>query len=162
MQHLSATILILILVPPRAHGHGALSFPRPRNAIDGSIAPWSSWSYPCDKTHRGDQCKLTFCEDGQKCQGSCPISAHSGVKGALNASNGQACYWFSNGCTVGCSECDGSSNHVGHGDQMFLYKGMSVVTLRQRNLTVQNPWTPAPGDMVLNRTTTAKLRIKPN
>ena len=38
----------------------------------------------------------------------------------------QACYWFSNGCTVGCAACDGSSNHVGHGRQRFLYNGMSA------------------------------------
>ena len=70
--------------------------------------------------------------------------------------------WFSNGCTVGCSECDGSSNHVGHGDQEFLYKGMSIATLRRLNLTIDDPWSPAPGDMVLNQSTTKKLSIKPN
>ena len=48
------------------------------------------------------------------CAGSCPITD---AKGGLNASNGQSCYWFSNGCTVGCERCDGTSNHVGHGNQ---------------------------------------------
>ena len=159
-RHYCSAILLTIIA--QAHGHGALSFPRPRNAIDGAIAPWASWAFPCDASHAGDECKLTFCEDGQHCEGSCPISAHSGVKGALNASNGQACYWFSNGCTVGCSECDGTSNHVGHGDQKFLYKGMSAATMRRHNLTIENPWSPAPGEMILNRSSTKALKIRPN
>ena len=25
----------------------------------------------------------------------------------LSGSNGQACYWFSNGCSIGCDKCDG-------------------------------------------------------
>ena len=91
-------------------GHAALSFPRPRNALDGALDPWSNWSYPCDATHRGAACQITFCEDGKNCAGSCPITD---AKGGLNASNGQSCYWFSNGCTIGCERCDGTSNHVG-------------------------------------------------
>ena len=140
-----------------AEGHGALSFPTPRNAIDGArpasepnrrrrgpgsgtrggaaarstprrgrgdvaaatlrpdavanrraaaaagaLPAWTEWAYPCDATHQGENCSITFCEDGDAaCQGSCPITARSGVAGELAASNGQACYWFSNGCTGG-------------------------------------------------------------
>ena len=137
-----------------AAAHGALSFPRPRNAVDGELPKWSNWAYPCDEAHQGRQCEITFCENGRQCQGSCPVTARSGVAGELDAANGQACsfavriffdvhdsltstlrrarvaeprinshagYWFSNGCTVGCDECDGSSNHVGHGDQGFTH-----------------------------------------
>mmetsp|Transcript_70784 Transcript_70784/g.170957 ORF Transcript_70784/g.170957 Transcript_70784/m.170957 type:complete len:466 (+) Transcript_70784:80-1477(+) len=143
-------------------GHGAMSFPRPRNSLDGALAPWSSWSYPCDESHAGPDCALGFCEDGKDCQGSCPISAHSGAKNALNASNGQACYWFSNGCTVGCDACDGTQNHVGHGNQRFLYRGMSAAQLRAKNLTTADPWSPAPGEMVLDPTSTKGLAITPN
>ena len=140
-------------------GHAALSFPRPRNALDGALDPWSNWSFPCDATHRGAACAITFCEDGKNCAGSCPIQ--SGAKGGLNASNGQSCYWFSNGCTVGCERCDGTSNHVGHGNQTFVYRGMSPEEVTRRNLTIE-PWAPAPGDMVLNATTAAGVEIKPN
>ena len=143
-------------------GHGAMSFPRPRNSLDGALAPWSNWSYPCDETHAGPDCALGFCEDGKDCQGSCPISSHSGAKNALNASNGQACYWFSNGCTVGCDACDGTQNHVGHGNQRFLYRGMSAAQLRSKNLTTAHPWSPAPGEMVLDPASTKGLAIKPN
>ena len=98
-----------------ARGHGAMTFPKPRQALDGALAPWSDWAYPCDERHENGSCIITFCEDGTECQGSCPVSAHvAGHPDALNASNGQACYWFSNGCTIGCDACDGTTNHVGH------------------------------------------------
>jgi len=63
---------------------------------------------------------------------------------------------------VGCDTCDGSSNHVGHGSQKFLYKGMSAATLRERNVSILNPWSPPRGAMVLNASTTKALNIKPN
>ena len=28
-----------------AQSHGAITFPRPRNALDGDLAPWTNWSY---------------------------------------------------------------------------------------------------------------------
>jgi hypothetical protein len=73
----------------------------------------------------------------------------SGKKGGLK-SNGQACYWFSNGCTIGCDECDGKHNHIGHGNQRFLYKGMSRADMKKNNVTMPNPWVPNPGEMTLD------------
>ena len=52
-------VLSLLALSP---GHAALSFPRPRNALDGALDPWSNWSFPCDATHRGAACAITFCE----------------------------------------------------------------------------------------------------
>lgn len=166
-------------------GHGAMTFPKPRNSLDGAIAPWTKWAYPCDETHKGGDCAITFCENGQvrvqptlgrgsvcvcvlfvcatdvcdgittstcnpnlnsrvspldpptiqNCEGSCPLSAHKpGDVEALNASNGQSCYWFSNGCTIGCDKCDGTNNHVGHGFQRFTYKA-SPLPIRMRKST---------------------------
>jgi hypothetical protein len=43
-------------------------------------------------------CAITFCEAGANCQGSCAVSSHNGIEDSLNASNGQSCYWFNNGC----------------------------------------------------------------
>ena len=133
-----------------ARGHGAMTFPKPRQALDGALAPWSDWAYPCDERHENGSCIITFCEDGTECQGSCPVSAHvAGHPDALNASNGQACYWFSNGCTIGCDACDGTTNHVGHGGQQFLYMGLNASQIKEANLTIGNPFEPAPGTMVL-------------
>jgi hypothetical protein len=91
-------------------GHAAMTFPKPRNAYDGELAPWTNWAYPCDATHKGDNCTITgvvgvSSKHYAQIAGACPISAHNPkVRGALNANNGQSCYWFNNGCTVGCNQ----------------------------------------------------------
>ena len=154
--------LLTLILPALTHGHGAMTFPKPRNSIDGDLTPWQDWSYPCDANHHGKNCQITFCENGKNCQGSCPISSHKGKKNSLNASNGQACYWFSNGCTIGCDKCDGTSNHVGHGNQQFLYNGKSLAQMEQQNITISNPFTPEHGSMKLNPNTTTTLDIKSN
>ena len=84
-----------------------------------------------------------------------------GAPDALNASNGQSCYWFSNGCTVGCDKCDGTTSHVGHGRQAFLYKGMNASYVQKNNITIPNPFNPAPGVMVLDPKSKAGISIKP-
>ena len=38
-------------------------------------------------------------------EGYCPFPE----KGALSGANGQACFWFSLGCSIGCESCDGST-----------------------------------------------------
>ena len=27
-------------------GHGAMTFPKPRNSVDGTLAPWTKWGSP--------------------------------------------------------------------------------------------------------------------
>ena len=51
---------------------------------------------------------------------------------------------------------------MGHGEQRFLYRGMSAAQLRAKNLTTAHPWSPAPGEMVLDPASTKGLAIKPN
>jgi len=155
-------IFSLLFLIRQINGHGAMVFPKPRNSLDGALSPWLDWAYPCDETHQGENCKISFCETGENCQGSCPVTARNGVKNALNASNGQACYWFSNGCTIGCDKCDGSNNHLGHGNQQFLYNGLSQSDLVKKNLTIPDPFNPPSGSMVLNPNTTKGLEIKSN
>ena len=48
-------------------GHGAMTFPKPRNAIDGSLPEFKAWHYPCDATHKGVNCTMTFCGEGKTC-----------------------------------------------------------------------------------------------
>ena len=143
----AATILSFVV---GVRSHGAMTFPRPRNALDGDLAPWTNWSFPCDAAHRGDMCAVSFCCSGTDCQGSCGKSAHSGVEGALTGSNGQACYYFSNGCTPGCDECDGTVNHHGRGGQQFLYKGMNQSYINDQKIVIPDLFNPKPGDMVLH------------
>jgi len=141
--------------------HGAMSFPKPRQSLDGALEPWASWSYPCDAKHQGAMCEITFCTTGENCQGSCAITSKNGAANSLNASNGQSCYWFSNGCTVGCDKCDGTHNHVGHGGQQFLYRGMNQSEVRAQQVVIPDPFTPPPGVMVLDPSSKPMLNIRP-
>ena len=77
-------------------GHGAVTQPRPRQALEGTMAPWSSpLKWP-----------ITFADHPSQ-HAFCPLGVaaaeHQNFSGAL----GQACYWFSGGCSIGCAECDG-------------------------------------------------------
>jgi len=159
---ITTKFVTILAVLAFADGHGAMTYPRPRNALDGDLPAFTSWAFPCDATHKGVNCTMTFCGDAKNCQGSCAKSAHDGRKDSLTANNGQACYWFSNGCMVGCDKCDGTNNHFGHGMQSFLYKNMTMKQLRQRNLTVDAPWNPKAGDMILDPNSTKKLNLIPN
>ena len=49
-------------------GHGAMTFPKPRNALDGVLEVFQAWKYPCDATHRGINCTISFCVDGHNCE----------------------------------------------------------------------------------------------
>lgn len=74
-----------------ADGHGAVVHPAPRNAVDRDLPPWS----------------LPMPEHLPSVEGAlCPAPDASGkVTGEL----GQSCFWFSNGCAIGCPACDGIS-----------------------------------------------------
>eukprot|EP01049_Picozoa_sp_SAG25_P008014 SAG25_NODE_692_length_5913_cov_2.924837_6_plen_90_part_00 len=77
-----------------AHGHGAITFPRSRNAADGDIEPWRSWYWKPGMKETGAGSNVgTFDESGKHTQASCSIPAKDGVKGSSNAKNGQACFW---------------------------------------------------------------------
>ena len=82
-------VTVFTTVATLVSGHGAVVFPRSRNSMDGNLAPWTKWGYPCDATHQGADCAIHFSESGTNAQGGCAITAKNGVKGALNASNGQ-------------------------------------------------------------------------
>ena len=155
-------MLLSVSLTAHIRAHGAMTFPKPRNSADGALAPWTKWSYPCDATHKGDNCEITFCENGKNCEGSCPLSAHNGAVTALNASNGQSCYWFSNGCTIGCDACDGTHNHYGHGSQSWLYDNMTQSEIVKAGLFIKDPFTPAKGMMTLDPKTRSLFNISSN
>lgn len=67
-------------------GHGAMRIPLPRNNVDWEDPQQGSATYPVDGF-------------------ACP--SPNGT--ALTGVNGQSCYWFSNGCAIGCKSCDGNS-----------------------------------------------------
>jgi len=88
-----ATLLTVTTVK----GHGAVTSPVPRNGVDRNLAPWNGTA-PC----KG----VSGCPSVETMTGWCP--APNG-EGKVTGFNGQSCFWFSNGCAVGCDTCDGSS-----------------------------------------------------
>jgi hypothetical protein len=95
-------VAALAVLVDRASAHGAMTFPRPRNSLDGDLPLWTSWNYPCRDGQKGSDCAVKFCgkppnatQDPLTCVGTCPVSAYNGQENHLNGSNGQACYWFS-------------------------------------------------------------------
>ena len=82
----------------RAEAHGAVTHPRPRNAIDGGVAPWNGTVPAADKMPF-----MFYCAH--------PDSSVDDPRN-LTGSNGQACFFFNNGCDISCDECDGSTGQV--------------------------------------------------
>ena len=90
----AACLLLLAFSPRSASSHGSVVRPRPRQAIDGHLPPWSHGFDHPDPLARS----------------ACPISnrtstGNTGLSGAL----GQSCFFFSSGCSIGCPSCDGIS-----------------------------------------------------
>ena len=91
---LTASVAATLLAP--CAGHGALTSPPPRNAIDSNELPWGG-KVPTP---------VPF-------EPWCPMpsaaAATTDPGRNLTGDNGQACFWFSNGCAIGCDACDGST-----------------------------------------------------
>jgi len=85
---------MLLLFPAVVVGHGAVSHPAPRQSVDGALAPWSGavppYPIPFDAPN--------WC--------AVPDAASADPR-RLSGRNGQACFWFNNGCDIGCDRCDG-------------------------------------------------------
>jgi len=89
--------LVALNLATTVSGHGAVVFPPPRNAVDKDLAPWNG-TVPCSVSKR--------CPSVETATGWCPVPNSDGK---VTGQNGQSCFWFSNGCAVGCDTCDGSS-----------------------------------------------------
>jgi len=85
--------VLLSALATAVSAHGAVVSPPPRNAVDKSLPPWNGLvpKYP---------------PSVESMTGWCPVPDK---RGKISGQNGQACFWFSNGCAIGCDVCDGSS-----------------------------------------------------
>ena len=70
-----------------AWGHGALVEPISRNAVDREEVGCDANTDTCSSHAKGDGC-VNVTHPGQPCH------------------NGQASFWYSQGCFIGCPECD--------------------------------------------------------
>jgi len=75
-----------------AHGHGSMIMPPTRNAIDAKLSPWSNGKHAMTGWIEPYNCKCT--------------------NGTDICNNGQSCFWFSQGCTIGCKSCDGNGSRL--------------------------------------------------
>jgi len=95
-------VVFLLSATSSVSGHGAVVFPPPRNAVDHDIPPWS----------QGVPDPIPGVDAW------CPFAKGS----ALSGSNGQACFWFSNGCSIGCPECDGKTRGPIPNEPQYAHK----------------------------------------
>jgi len=84
---------IVAVAVSTVNGHGAVTYPPPRNAVDKDLAPWNQ---PVPIHPPSVESKTGLCPSPDR-------------NGKVTAQNGQSCFWFSNGCSIGCDVCDGSS-----------------------------------------------------
>ena len=86
MVNLAATVVLTAAFLPLAVGHGAMVTPRSRNSVDFDE---NVSHYPSS----GGGNNWAWCKNmtGAQCN------------------NGQAAYWYSQGCFIGCPECDHKS-----------------------------------------------------
>lgn len=86
-----ALALGVALLPVAADAHAAMVQPRPRNAIEGTIAPWNAGSVPEFEPVSGQNEQMsTWCPIASGEPGKTGVN-NSDLSGAL----GQACFWFS-------------------------------------------------------------------
>jgi hypothetical protein len=71
--------------------HASMIMPPPRNAIDSELAPWHNINMSSPPETGSIEPYNCRCTNGTE----------------EHCNSGQACFWFSQGCTIGCSKCDG-------------------------------------------------------
>ncbi len=86
MRGLAATTVLAVAYLPVAASHGSMIMPPPRNAIDVETPAWSDAKHPKTGVIEPYDCSCT--------------------NGTDPCNNGQACFWFSQGCSIGCKACD--------------------------------------------------------
>lgn len=75
-----------------AAGHGSVVIPPPRNAVDRSLPPWKGGRFTPSGTIEPFGCVCT------NASGICESA--------------QSCFWFSQGCTIGCKTCSGNGSRA--------------------------------------------------
>lgn len=84
--------VVLLASVPLAAGHGSVVYPPTRNSVDRNLPPWKGGKHPDTGDKEPFGC---VCSNGTK---PCDV--------------GQSCFWFSNGCTIGCDKCDGNGARI--------------------------------------------------
>jgi len=88
--------LFVLTANQSVRGHGSLVNPAPRNSVDRSLPPWSHGKFASAGTIEPFGCN---CVNGTSADGTECDSALS-------------CFWFSQGCTIGCPACSGNGSRA--------------------------------------------------
>ena len=98
MTVLRASAILLLASAGSVRGHGQVIIPPPRNAIDKDQPLFADGGFPQTSGEPG------CTQDMQVCGCWC-------ANGTAPCASGQSCYWFSQGCTIGCDSCISVPNH---------------------------------------------------
>jgi len=79
--------LLFTFITALVNGHGSLVSPPSRNRIDHQL-PWNQRTPP------------------EACTCANATTGSAGPRSLKGCDNAQACYWYSQGCTIGCPKCD--------------------------------------------------------
>ena len=79
---------MLTLLHAAIPGHASMIMPPSRNSIDAELPAWDHGKHPSTGWIEPYSCTCT-----------------NGTEAECNS--GQSCFWFSQGCTIGCKACDG-------------------------------------------------------
>jgi hypothetical protein len=101
MSHRALFATLNLLRVYLAAAHGSVVRPAPRNSVDSDVAPWNG-AVPMLPSHRAAGVDEHWCP--------VPVStAKVTPAGRLSGQNGQACFFFNAGCSIGCPTCDGTT-----------------------------------------------------
>jgi hypothetical protein len=118
---------------PEAMSHSSLIIPPPRNAVDKVLAPWRDGGF-------GGSLKYGSPPDNFGC-----TCVNATAQGAVPCEVAQSCFWFSNGCSIGCTSCDGglsSGTNPNTKDRCPETSGNKTATLNPAFRTINNNATP--------------------
>lgn len=122
--------------------HMSLVVPPSRNAVDRVLDLWKNgkwWPYQPDCAHPNPHW------DPQTPSGCVPNGTDGWGCNCMNGTNGicdvaQSCFWFSQGCTIGCETCDGGPSNPNTKDRCG--SGMKA-TINSPHLRTYNRDAPA-------------------
>ena len=93
-QTFALAALAALAAPAAVAAHSSLLIPPARNAVDKDLPPWSKGSFGQGQ----------FGDDAWGCN-----CINATTEGPVPCEVGQSCFWFSNGCSIGCETCDGGN-----------------------------------------------------
>ena len=97
----ASSIMLKIALPAAfvalVAGHGSMIIPVSRNAVDAELPAWANGKHPETGTIEPYTCAC--------------------VNGTTPCSSGQGCFWFSQGCNIGCDTCTGNGTRLPNLDQ---------------------------------------------